>query len=416
MLKDVPATDHDWSVSYSWSAEGKTCTATHVCGNNAAHNETATATVTSKVTDDPTCTEKGETTYIATFTEAWATTQTKVLKDVPATDHDWSVSYTWSADGKNCTATRTCAHSDDCEQTAAATVTSAVKTGAGCETKGTTTYTATFTADWATKQTKDVQDIPATGHIDINEDQKCDNCGISMGQIKDPVIGIPVLSGDNIYGFAVDYENKRIYIDTVKTGLTIDQFVEQLEVLLSNDADNKAEIVVSYQNKALTGTELIRTEAQVSLTAENDNGKITVKYDVVVIGDVNRNGEVDSGDASLIQRYFFKEVELTDLQADAADTNRSGEIESGDAVKNQVKYNDAANYQSNLHSYTEGTSNGDATCEKDGTMTLQCTANHNCGAKFITVPEAGSAKGHKYVLKEDVYVCEVCGKKQTPNV
>ena len=129
-----------------------------------------------------------------------------------------------------------------------------MKTGAGCETKGTTTYTATFTADWATKQTKDVQDIPATGHIDINEDQKCDNCGISMGQIKDPVIGIPVLSGDNIYGFAVDYENKRIYIDTVKTGLTIDQFVEQLEVLLSNDADNKAEIVVSYQNKALTGT------------------------------------------------------------------------------------------------------------------------------------------------------------------
>ena len=261
-----------------------------------------------------------------------------------------------------------------------------------------------------------LEDVPATDHIDINEDYKCDNCGISMGQIKDPVIGIPVLNGDNIYGFAVDYENKRIYIDTVKTGLTIDQFVEQLDVIVSNDADNKAEVVVSYQNEALTGAELIRTEAQVSLTAENDNGKVTVKYDVVVIGDVNRNGEVDSGDASLIQRYFFKEVELTNLQADAADTNRSGEIESGDAVKNQVKYNDVANYQSNLHSYTECSSNGDATCEKDGTMTLKCTANHNCSAKSITVPEVGSAKGHKYVFKEDVYVCEVCGKKQAPNV
>ncbi len=251
---------------------------------------------------------------------------------------------------------------------------------------------------------------------DTDKDHKCDYCGATMGQINDPVIGIPALTGDNIYGFAVDYENKRIYIDTVKTGLTVEQFAQQLNVPVFNDTDDKAEVVVSYGNEALTGTELIRTEAKVSLTAENENGKTTVVYDVVVIGDVNRNGEVDSGDAALIQRYFFKEVKLTDLQADAADTNRSGETESGDAVKNQVKYNDAANYQSNLHSYTEHTSNGDATCEEDGTMTIKCTANHRCSAKSITVPEAGSAKGHNYVDKNGTYVCDTCGKKKLPNV
>ena len=297
-----------------------------------------------------------------------------------------------------------------------AVITSKQTKNPSCTEKGETTYTATFTESWATTQTKVLKDVPATGHTDVNEDHKCDNCGIEMGQVKVPVIGIPSLTGDNIYGFAVDYANKRIYIDTVKTGLTIEQFVQQLEVPVFNDTDSKAEIVVSYLNETLTGTALIRTEAKVSLTAENEDGKITVVYDVVVIGDVNRNGEVDSGDASLIQRYFFKEVELTALQADAADTNRSGEIESGDAVKNQVKYNDAANYQSSLHSYTECISNDDATCEKDGTMTLKCTANHNCSAKSITVPEAGSAKEHKYVLEEGIYVCDVCDKKKVPNV
>ena len=252
--------------------------------------------------------------------------------------------------------------------------------------------------------------------VDNNKDHKCDECGAVMGNNNTPVLGIPALSGENIYGFAVDYANKRLYIDTVKTGLSIEQFVKQLSVAVFNDTDNKADIVVTYQNKTLTGAELIRTEAQVSLTAENPDGKTSIVYDVVVIGDVNCNGEVDSGDAALIQRYFFKEVELTQLQADAADTNRSGEIESGDSVKNQVKYNDTENYQSNLHSYTEYTSNGDATCEEDGTMTIKCTANHNCSAKSVIVPEAGSAKGHKYVYKENAYVCDICGKKLVPNV
>ena len=231
-----------------------------------------------------------------------------------------------------------------------------------------------------------------------------------MGSNNTPAIGIPSLTGDNVYGFNVDYANKILYIDADKTGLTVEQFVDQLKTSVFNDSDNEAEVVVTYQGKVLSGIELIRTESQVSLIAENENDKVTVKYDVVVIGDVNRNGEVDSGDATLIQRYFFKEVELTELQADAADTNRSGEIESGDAVKNQVKYNDAANYQSNLHSYTQATSNGDATCEQEGTMTLVCTANHNCSAKSITVPEAGSAKGHTYVRKEEAYVCDDCKK------
>lgn len=315
---------------------------------------------------------------------------------------------TYSGDGKTSyTATRKCSCGDT--QTATATISSEVTKEATCTETGVRTYTATFTEDWATGKTT-TEDIAKKAHTDADGNHKCDDCGADMGSNNTPAIGIPSLTGDNVYGFNVDYANKILYIDAEKTGLTVEQFVDQLKTSVFNDSDNEAEVVVTYQGKVLSGIELIRTESQVSLIAENENDKVTVKYDVVVIGDVNRNGEVDSGDATLIQRYFFKEVELTELQADAADTNRSGEIESGDAVKNQVKYNDAANYQSNLHSYTQATSNGDATCEQDGTMTLVCTANHNCSAKSITVPEAGSAKGHTYVRKEEAYVCDDCKK------
>jgi hypothetical protein len=258
--------------------------------------------------------------------------------------------------------------------------------------------------------------VPAKGHIDVDDNNQCDICHTKLGKAEAPVIGIPDLASENVFGFYVDYDAKRIYIDAVKTGLTIDEFVKQLSVSVFNDSDNKAEILVANGTETLTGTALIRTGAQVVLTAENEDGVTTVKYNVVVIGDVNCNGEIDSGDSALIQRYFFKEVELNELQIDAADTNRSGEIESGDAVKNQVKYTDAENYQSNLHSYTQRTSNNDATCHADGTMTWKCTASHNCDAETIVLPEAGTAKRHSYVIVNGAYACESCGKAMASNV
>ena len=72
---------------YTWSEDGKTCTAKRTCANNAAHVETATATVTSEVTKAPTCEAKGETTYTATFDVDWAETQTKTIADVAVVDH-----------------------------------------------------------------------------------------------------------------------------------------------------------------------------------------------------------------------------------------------------------------------------------------------------------------------------------------
>ena len=84
----IGAINHDWNDAvYTWSDDGSTCTATRTCKNDSAHTETSKATVTGAQTKAPTCTEKGETTYTATFEADWAMTQTKVLADISATGH-----------------------------------------------------------------------------------------------------------------------------------------------------------------------------------------------------------------------------------------------------------------------------------------------------------------------------------------
>lgn len=85
---------HDWKApTYNWAEDGSSCSATHICSRNSDHNETVIGTVRSQQTKAATCTEKGQTTYTAVFTENWADKQTKVIEDIPATGHNF-------ADGK----------------------------------------------------------------------------------------------------------------------------------------------------------------------------------------------------------------------------------------------------------------------------------------------------------------------------
>ena len=91
----LPVTDHhDWgNPVYTWEEDNTACTAKRVCKNDASHTETATATVAKEQTKAPTCTEKGETTYTATFSVDWAEEQTKTVMDIPATGHHYVNGY-----------------------------------------------------------------------------------------------------------------------------------------------------------------------------------------------------------------------------------------------------------------------------------------------------------------------------------
>ena len=169
-VQDVPTNNvHDYGApTYVWADDGHTCTATRVCTRNDAHVDSETVTlgegITAAVKTQPNCSDKGWTTYTATFTNPAFEDQTKDVQDIPTNDtHAWNApTYVWSEDGQTCTATRTCANGNHPETetlTLGEGIEAAVKTPANCSVKGWTTYTATFTNDAFETQTKDVQDI-----------------------------------------------------------------------------------------------------------------------------------------------------------------------------------------------------------------------------------------------------------------
>ena len=173
---DIDPTGHSYgTATYAWSADNKTCTATKVCTHTGCsdsltgHKVTETVNTTSSVTTQPTCEGKGVRTYTATFTKEGFAKQTKNV-DIDPTGHAYgTATYAWSADNKTCTATKVCTHTGCAESLAGhkiteiANTTNTVTKEPTCEGKGVRTYTATFTNEGFTTQTKNV-DIDATGH------------------------------------------------------------------------------------------------------------------------------------------------------------------------------------------------------------------------------------------------------------
>lgn len=165
-IADIPATGSDWyAIEYRWSADGKTCIASRTHKTEQGRVETLEVTAAGEQVKPPTCTEDGATRYTAVFDAEWTIPQSMIVEDLPATGHRWSeIAYIWSDDGHTCTATRTCMNDSTHVQTADAEVTHVQTKEPTCTEKGTTTYTASFEADWAAEQTKLIADLPATGH------------------------------------------------------------------------------------------------------------------------------------------------------------------------------------------------------------------------------------------------------------
>lgn len=149
-----------------------------------------THSYTSKVTTAATCTSAGVKTYTCSCGHSYT-------ESIAALGHSYgSPTYTWSSDGKSCTAKRVCSNNSSHTESATATITSAVKTAATCTTKGTTRYTAKFSVSWASTQTKDVQDIAAKGHTWVNATctapKTCSVCGATEGSARGHLYTIDV--------------------------------------------------------------------------------------------------------------------------------------------------------------------------------------------------------------------------------
>ena len=223
----VPALGHDWDDPvYEWAEDNGSVTATRVCKRDASHKETETAGTAAEITKQPTCEEKGETTYTASFENAAFEKQTKTVKDIPASGHtpadpvrenekaatctedgsyeeavycsvcgkelsretktipalghDWAdPMYEWAEDNGSVTATRVCKRDASHKETETADTSAEITKQPACEEKGETTWTAVFENAAFAKQTKTEANIEATGHTPaepVKENEKPATC------------------------------------------------------------------------------------------------------------------------------------------------------------------------------------------------------------------------------------------------
>ncbi len=87
----IQADGHDYQFdSFKWADDGSDCKAVLVCDNDESHIDERDCVITRKIKTAPTCTEKGITTYTATYTDSERTkTDTKNVTDIPVVEHTW---------------------------------------------------------------------------------------------------------------------------------------------------------------------------------------------------------------------------------------------------------------------------------------------------------------------------------------
>lgn len=88
--EEIPALGHDWNEpTYTWKDDNSECTALRTCKRDASHTESETVKPAETVTKEATCTEKGEKTLKAAFSNTAFAEQSKTA-EIPALGHDFA--------------------------------------------------------------------------------------------------------------------------------------------------------------------------------------------------------------------------------------------------------------------------------------------------------------------------------------
>ncbi|MCD7729111.1 MAG: choice-of-anchor I family protein [Clostridia bacterium] len=159
----IAATGHNYTETWVWSDDLSTVTLTFTCGGD-DYTETVTATVTSKITMQATCTAEGVKTYTATVTFGGQTYTDSKTQTIDTIGHDYEVTgITWAEDFSSATATLTCKNDSSHTETVTSVITSEVTTEATETSDGVRTYTATVTFNGQTYTFTKTESIQATG-------------------------------------------------------------------------------------------------------------------------------------------------------------------------------------------------------------------------------------------------------------
>ena len=191
--------------------------------------------------------------------------------------------------------------------------------------------------------------VEATTQAELDNAAKALADAIAALELKAPVFvdghGKPSFTvGDKIVGTKIDLTNDTLVVDTQIAGLTVAEF-KQLLKLQAENAD-----VIDIEIAGLSDSDLVANGSKLKATARrNGTDEVdVVEYTVIVLGDLNCNGRIESGDAVKISQMLVGEIEFNEVQKLAADTNCNGRTDIGDATIIASKLVDWDNYQSML--------------------------------------------------------------------
>ena len=389
-------------------------TAASWCGFNnihKGHNEVAASS-------SPSCTEYG----LSEGTHCSYCGKLFTAQVIPALGHSYGApTYTWAEDGSACTATAVCQRDETHVATEDATTTSNVTTAATCLEMGTTTYTAMFENELFEMQTKDVVDVPATGHTADNfvfENQIAATC-TSVGSYDSVVYcsvcqvelfreekEIPTL--DHTYSTtvtaptctAVGYTTHTCsvceftyYSDTVDTkGHKADSVeFENIKMPTCTDAGSKDSVVFC----SVCEVEISREEKEIPANGHTYSNSVT-KPTCTAVGFTTHTCSVCNHTYNSDTIAANGHTEVVDA-AIAATCTAAGKTEG----KHCSVCNETIVAQAEIpalgHEFKDYIYNNDATTTADGTETATCT--RGCGAtdtraatgtKLTETPEKGT--------------------------
>ncbi len=380
---EVPALGHDCSApTVTFSDDGNTATIVWTCGRDASHKKELTVQSTSRVAATATCDAAGTTEYSVDVAAAdgWpAATGTKTIADIPAKGHVFGApEISFAPDGKSATATWRCLRDASHVVSEPCSVSSETTRAATCTANGVTTYTAVAAADeerGLTKgvATKNIADIPATGHaygapiIEFAANGRsatatwtCANdpshvevadCAVVSRVAKPATAATP---GETTYTATAPADKERGLAGGTATKTLAD-------IPATGSTYGAPEIVFAADGKTATATWTSRENASVKVIAECAvSARVTKLATCTDKGETTYTAFADGGSENLPAGSATKVV---------ADIDALG------------------------HEFTGYVSNGDATCEHDGTETAACA--RGCGATDTRVA-AGSKKPHAW--------------------
>ena len=248
-----PATGHNWSApEWTWSDDSSEATATFACQNDHSHTETLAAEVTIVDTTVATCTEDGETGFMAkvTFNGKDHTDKQTIING--ALGHDWTVSeWIWSDDYTSVTAKFVCSRDNSHTREISGQIKEDVIKPVSCTEDGESTFTATVSLDGDnyTDQKASVV-VKAKGHVfsenwsadDVYHWHECTACGekrdLSTHELVDFICS--VCNHTIIYTAGLDYTLS-------------DDGASYLVSGIGTATDRDIKIMPRYEGKPVTG-------------------------------------------------------------------------------------------------------------------------------------------------------------------